>query len=109
MNFHYYKLDKRHTGHSDFKYAIGSGSGKIFKQNSFCEIREWCWTTYGPSKEINEWVEDLKYSPLSQWQLISYGPITHHNEFWAWQNNFYNRRIFLRTDKELALFKLRFC
>lgn len=106
MNFHIIKLDKRHTGHSNFKYAIGSGKGRFLKQHNFCEIREWCWTTYGPSKEIDEWLEDLKYH--QPWQQTYYGPITHHNEFWAWQKESYQRRIFLRTDKELAYFKLRF-
>jgi len=93
------KTDKRFSAYPHFKYCITSISGR----SSYFELREWLWQAYGPSKELNEWTDDLDSGKFHM-----YGPITHHNERWCWNNDTYNRRIFLLGDEELVMFKLRF-
>lgn len=92
------KLDKRNTGFSDFKYSVTSTS--VYLQE-FYEIRKWMWETWGASKELKEWMSDSRVI------LASAEAISCQNEHWCWQNDEYARRLFLRTDKELVLFKLR--
>lgn len=97
--YHYTKTDKRFSAYPHFKYNVTSISGR----NSFFELREWLWQTYGPSKELSEWTADLKSGTFHM-----YGPITHHNMSWCWNTDTYSRRIFLLGDEELVMFKLRF-
>lgn len=96
------KVDKRHVGTGHFKYFVSSNSHlKIRVYYDFFTLREWCWTTFGPSKEIHIWLEDYKY-PLDQALIL------HHNPNWAWKEDDYNKRIYLKDDKALTLFNLRF-
>lgn len=92
------KLDKRNNGFSKFKYSVTSIS--LYSQE-FYEIRKWMWDTWGASKELKEWMID------SRVVLASAEAISCQNEHWCWQNDEYARRLYLRTDKELVLFRLR--
>lgn len=89
------KLDKRNTGYGKFKYAVNSTS---LYAKEFYEIRAWMWDTWGASKELKDWMLDFR---------ISIDAVGCQNEHWCWQNDEYNRRLYLRTDKELVLFRLR--
>lgn len=98
------KLDKRNTGHNHWGYYINRPKrhyNSTFtlhqSQQVFFNWREWCWSTWGPSKELVDWLEDRRQTtePVS------------HNEHWCFQNDQYATRIYLRTDKELSLFLLR--
>lgn len=96
MNFKKRKLDRRHSGYGEWKYYImPNAPWNRVGMNKFFEMREWCWNTWGHSKEINEWMRD-KLDPTS---------ISQNNK-WCWQNDTYNVRIYLRTDKELSHFLL---
>ena len=92
------KLDKRNNGYGKFKYAVHSTS--LYSQEYY-EIRKWMWDTWGASKELKEWMID------SRVVLTSAETISCQNEHWCWQNDDYARRLYLRTDKELVLFRLR--
>ena len=87
------KLDKRYKGSDKWKYLI-----ELFgpaKSSAFHEVRAWCWQTWGPSKELDDWLKD------SSSELI-------HNEHWCWKNDQYvYRRIYLREDAEFIVAKLR--
>jgi hypothetical protein len=89
------KLDKRNTGYGKFKYAVNSTS---LYAKEFYEIRAWMWDTWGASKELKDWMLDYR---------IVLADVGCQNEHWCWQSDEYNRRLFLRTDKELILFRLR--
>lgn len=96
------KLDRRYKGHEHFQYYVKVSEATLpwnltGMHTMYHTMREWCWSTWGASKELNEWIFDLDqtYIPACQ------------NEFWCWQNDEYFRRIYLRTDKEMMLFKLR--
>ena len=112
MTINIVKLDGRNTGYGKFKYAIIP----VYSQE-FYEIRKWMWDTWGASKELKEWMIDsrvgLVSSPvpvgsiLSRIVSVKAETIRCQNEHWCWQNDDYARRLYLRTDKELVLFKLR--
>ena len=104
MKYKVSKLDKRHKGHEYFTFYI-SENNYGFTTNTFCTIREWCWTTFGPSKEINFWLDEKRPSYLTP---KFHGDSIHCNVHWSWQSDNYNRRIYLFGDKELVLYKLRF-
>jgi len=94
------KLDGRYTGSDFFQYYIQSDS---LYSKEYYDIREWCWDTWGPSKELNYWMLDNKIA-------LDFGTnqkVGSQNQHWCWQNDTYNRRLYFRTDKELVLLKLR--
>lgn len=101
----FHKLDRRNTGYGNWTYYLNKprmGNSIIFglqeSYQKFYEWRNWCWQTWGPSKELQHWLEDLR-NPN---QLA-----VSHNEQWCWQNDEYATRIYLRTDKELSIFLLK--
>ncbi len=103
MKFVLKKTDKRHTGNTEWQYVViiekdaGSPFGYSAVQNKskrLNEVREWCWTTYGPSCELEFWLR------------IEDG-VSGKNEHWCWHTNFDNFKIYLRTDKEANWFKLK--
>lgn len=78
------KLDHRHNGHTQFKYAIAPD-----KFTNFVEWRVWAWETYGPSCEL----------------MYVDGP---NIPQWAWHSSEDGKmRLFFKSDEELALFQLR--
>lgn len=67
----FFRQDHRYTGHALFPYAVGFDSGPQDCQK-FVEIREWCWTTWGPGIELflyaaSPWQKNLSH----QWCWIS--------------------------------------
>jgi len=101
MYFKTNKLDRRHNGGLFWKYYITLPNRSFPRNerepmNNFFQMREWAWQTWGPSKELLEWMADrTNESALCQ------------NEHWAWQSDKYHTRLYLRTDKELSFFMLR--
>lgn len=86
------KLDRRHKGHTCFKYyVIPDYQPNTTLINTLFEWREWAWQTWGTGVE-----RDHIYSRL--------GDIP-----WAWHIDSPNHvyRIYLRDEKELAWFTLR--
>lgn len=101
------KLDRRNTGFLYWKYYIDrpkSDYGQFLtlytSQTIFFQWREWCWAQWGASKELDDWIEDLRHPTLSN-QYVS------HNEQWCFVHNQYSTRIYLRGDKELSTFLLK--
>ena len=101
MKFRIDRTDRRHTGHEEFKWcvkAIGDwrNHNQIDKLSSLFELREWAWTTWGPSCERDFWLYILRYDP-------DYALNTH----WCWHTEHRETKLYLRTDKEANWFKLR--
>lgn len=105
----YQTLDRRHTGFGCFRYFIqrpkrlNLGSPSVYTRYEsvqlFNEWREWCWTTWGASKELHEWLEDLRFSSP---------PRAAHNPHWCWSHETLgDSRIYLIGDAELTLFTLK--
>jgi hypothetical protein len=79
------ELDRRFTGGRQFMYCLdffGQDKGK-----HFCEVRNWFWATFGPSSELIFYVDS--------------------DQVWAWITDSYRTRIYIRSDKELEWYKLR--
>jgi len=81
------KLDRRFTGGRAFKYAI-EFTHPYKDGELFCDAREWCWTTWGPGRE-------LKF-------------VNTNSAFkWAFMTDNYRTRIYLCDKKEVEWFILR--
>lgn len=112
----YTRLDKRYTGHGHFDYLVnrplartsvlyqsGQNITRYASMQLFNSWRQWCWHTWGPSKELDSWLDDVVYhdgdiEPVS------------HNPHWAWtkeSTHDVHSRIYLRGDAELTMFLLR--
>lgn len=91
------KTNYRHKAHDIFAYYVtpqhsflpyASSSSKSFEFNQW---RIWAWETWGPSAERDSsFVRGWKDKPV-----------------WAWHTEDSQLRIYLRTEKELNWFKLR--
>jgi hypothetical protein len=98
------KLDKRNKGHEYFKYYIKTSYPVQTKDPDYHELRAWMWQTWGPSKELVDWIDDEN----EKHRLVTYRKnISCQNEHWCWQNDDYYSRLYLTGDDELVLFKLR--
>ena len=89
MDYKVTKLDRRHAGHDTWKYMIIPV--KIFPVQGSRELihkwRAWCWDSWGASSEL------------------SWAPI---GALWCWDTlESYKTRIYLKSDKELSMFHLR--
>ena len=88
------ELDKRYRGHGTWKYCINFyGRTRI---NEFSKIRQWCWETWGASKEISE-----------SYDTVTFSQDGCNNPRWCWRNENFSRRLYLRGDEEAILLTLR--
>ena len=94
------KLDGRHAGVNNWKYYVEisySFGDMQARKVKFNQMREWCWATWGPGKELT----DYEHYDL-------FDGIHSSNAHWCWLNDEHGRRrIYLRTDHEAELFTLR--
>lgn len=80
------KLNGRYLGGREFKYCLEFIQFRYGED--FCAVRDWCWATWGPSRE-------LKF-------------IFNKQEFkWAFITDNHRTRIYLLGDEELSWYKLR--
>ncbi len=104
------KLDRRNTGYNDFKYSVRVyADDLLFKNrivdNYYFEMRDWCWQTWGGSKELDEWLSDYYFIHSN---IIIQAEPKCQNKHWCWKTQKdANNRIYLRDDADLVLLKLR--
>ena len=94
------KLDKRYAGYGEWSYFINFEN---YNKEEFFSLRTWCWDTWGPSRELSEYVNALeRLSPINLPSDI--------NPCWTWVNDMINghnrRRIYLKSKDEAMLFEL---
>jgi hypothetical protein len=92
------KLDRRHSGHGVFEYYITSlGRDRILNILEFQQWRDWAQDTWGHGIE-RDWAYALRRNnqPTRTW-----GWLTDDNKVGN------QPRLYLRSDEELALFKLK--
>jgi hypothetical protein len=95
------RLDRRYNGNHIFKWMISTvytttGAGAYAQaQSTFQTWREWCWSTWGPGME-RDWVSSLMHASSTPGAV------------WAWDTEHGNKRLYLKSDAELALFELKF-
>lgn len=88
MNYRVTKLDRRYTGSGQFKYYIspkGISTWAVSKP-LLHTWRMWCWEQWGASGE-RDWCPD--------------------DSVWAWDTEHHHLRIYLKGDKELSMFHLK--
>lgn len=87
------KIDRRYNGGNIYRYMIEiNGFDSRAQIEEFNEIRKWCEINWGRSYELHDaWIHD------NDWPV------------WAWANDSKDSRrsIYLKTDKEYMLAKLR--
>jgi hypothetical protein len=92
------KLDKRFNGGDRFKYMVdvsvsrasdGMWADRIHKIEEYVNIRIWAWQTWGESCEISSYMTLRK------------------DYVWSWDSAHDNMRVYLKSDKELAWFQLK--
>jgi hypothetical protein len=106
------KVDIRYIGYPYFKHCVSiHPTYDPFKSrkadNLFFEIREWCWQTWGASKEVDEWVADKQYVTYQIVINQTIGPLYSQNDNWSWKKDKSTHRIYLAKDEDLTMFKLR--
>lgn len=121
MRYTVQKLDRRFSYKHFFSYYIGfsnrmsSGQGPL----EFTRVQQWFSETYGWSAEIRlyqniyEWASVSSTVPMMR---VSGGwtrPAPKHlpdvcNAHWSWTNGYDDLRIYVASDKELAMFQLKF-
>jgi hypothetical protein len=99
MTFKITKLDRRYNGNKWFKYVAEVGYNYSRNRDDrighFKKAREWLWSTFGPSCELNY----VTIVPNTDGSVVK--------ESWAWESDFGRERLYLRSDQELELFTLK--
>lgn len=102
-----HKIDKRHNGYGQWVYyakrpmVYSSSTSNYDAGQLFHKWFIWCWETWGPSKTLALWYEDLDL------KNDVYSNAVAHNEHWCWEMDDRHQRIFFRTDLDFSLFLLR--
>ena len=90
-------LDKRNKGFKNWKYYVLIHSSYNRPEKVlFCNMREWCWTNWGPSKELNSYDSNDLFDGVNC-----------SNPRWCWQNDQFTTRIYLKGDAESIAFTLK--
>lgn len=87
----------------EFEYCVVFGPLKT--EPNFSEVRAWMWDTWGPSKELNSWNVDFR--KLNGITPIDFEKLHCFNQHWCWDTGSYKEYLYLKGEKELMLFKLR--
>jgi hypothetical protein len=92
------KTDKRHIAYDRFGYYVeikrDDWAERHAVHEKFFEIRLWCWETWGPSREVDQY--SLEYSNTPD-----------KNDKWSWINDQYRARLYLGDKAEAAYFTLK--
>jgi len=95
MTYKVIKLDKRYSGYTRFAYLIEPVTRDVYQsRQQINDWRDWCWSTFGPGME-RDWACAMLH--------INKIP----NAIWAWDTEHGNKRIYLKSNAELVLFKLK--
>lgn len=85
------RITRQYNGHGHYQWLVQCGvCDEIQNQQDLSAWREWCWQTWGASREL-KWAITRPPVPV-----------------WAWDTEFRHKRLYLRSDAELTLFQLKF-
>lgn len=102
--FRVQKLDGRYGAYPHFTHLIEENSRWVragidpLKDHNFFTLREWFWTSFGPSKEYRYWRNHQAPNVIPANRS--------NNDHWCWDTEFGHQRIYV-NDKALALFNLK--
>jgi len=90
MSYKVKRLTRQYNGYGHFKYVVQPKAfDQIVNRQQVSEWREWCWTMWGPGRELS-------------WSITGTP-----GAVWAWDTEHGNKRIYLKSDAELILFQLK--
>lgn len=101
------KLDGRYSHKKYFKYFLE------FKKEregplQFHIATKWMMDIYGYTAEIRDWQYILEsHKQHLIWNLTNEDTPSMVNYSWSWANSYNERRIYVKGDKELAFFRLK--
>lgn len=79
------KVDRRMNGYGAFKYTARF---QFSEREKFCEIREWCWSQWGPGREFN-------FCDVTK------------NPSWCWCTDQHRIQLYFASDSEYQWFLLK--
>lgn len=89
------KTDRRFTAHPHFQYYLDLPRTGVY---GFHVIRSWAWESWGASKELDDWLLSVDRAENNDCQ----------NPHWCWSSKDGQRRIWLRSPEEVALYRLTY-
>jgi hypothetical protein len=88
MTYKVKQLTKQYNGYGSYKYVIQPDRcTEVVARDLLSHWREWCWKTWGSSRELD-------------WAVTT-------GQVWCWSTEFKHKRIYLKSDSELVLFQLK--
>ena len=113
MKYKIVKLDGRWSYRKYFEYAI-IFSNRMNAWNGpmhFADAQKYFFDTYGWSAEIRQWAEIREYHQ-NVWNYVKPNPpgIMPEcvNSYWSWTNGYEDLRIYVKSQQELTLFRLKY-
>ena len=93
------RTDKRHTAYDRFRYYVeikrDDWAERHAVHEKFFELRLWCWETWGPSREVDQYSLEIDSIPKDK------------NNHWSWINDQYRARLYLGASEDAAYFTLK--
>ena len=106
MEYKVKKLDGRYSHRKYFKYCVEFDKSQ-WGPLKFHNALKWMMETYGYTAEIREWQHITHlHQQRSTYNLTDSKVPDVVNQTWSWTNE-YNLRIYIKSDKELSFFKLK--
>lgn len=88
------KMDKRFDGYPLFSHRASISGNPVERGKAFFEVLKWMTATYGCSL------------PLDYHMIVEDNDMS---EFWAWKEENYGVYIYLKDEKIMQWFTLRWC
>ena len=102
-------LDGRNLGYPLFKYSVALRYNPDSDED-FVKVRQWCWNNFGPSMELDLWL-DARYTNVYLWLDAIHKDQKPSELKWSWHaprssiaNNRPLPRIYLATDRQASEF-----
>ena len=101
------KLDGRYSHRKFFKYCVEFSKSQ-WGPLQFHTAVKWMNDTYGYTAEIRDWQHILNLHERHRvYNLTTNNTPDVVNYNWSWTNGYDDLRIYIKSDKELGFFKLK--
>jgi hypothetical protein len=107
MKYDVKKLDGRYAHNAHFDYCIEFPRNQ-FGPVEFHTVMQWMIETYGYSAEVRDfmWIRSM-LAKRQQFNVPNSNVPKFINPLWSWTNGSENLRMYLKGEKELSFFKLK--
>jgi hypothetical protein len=107
MKYYVKKLDGRYAHNRHFDYCV-EFSRNQFGPVEFHTAMAWMIETYGYSAEVRDfmWIRSM-LEKRQQFNVPNSNVPAFINPLWSWTNGSNNLRLYMKSEKELSFFKLK--